>query len=47
MFQFSKALIVQVLSRFIRSCFETPQESLRLGERELFLRSGRLEEPGP
>lgn len=46
MFQFSKALIVQVLSRFIRRCFEIPQESLRLGEREL-LRSGRMEELGP
>lgn len=57
-FQFSKALIVQVLSRFIRKCFEIPQESLRLGERgwrreegvverELFLRSGRMEELGP
>ena len=57
-FQFSKALIVQVLSRFIRKCFEIPQESLRLGERgwrreegvgerELFLRSGRMEELRP
>ena len=47
MFQFSKALIIQVLSRFIRRCFEIPQENLRLGERELFLRSGRMEELGP
>lgn len=46
MFQFSIALIVRVLSRFIRKCFERPQESLSwgreqgeegVGERDLFL----------
>lgn len=41
-FQFSISLIVRVLSRFIRKCFEIPQESPRwgreegVGERELF-----------